>query len=103
MKTTFGCILAMAVNAFAQAPNPDIHYSLGPASLAQEGVPKGALRGPFSLPSTAYPGTAHTYFIYVPAQYDPSVPASLMVFNDGQAMMAPEGDVRAQNVMDNLI
>jgi enterochelin esterase family protein len=26
-----------------------------------------------------------------------------MVFNDGQAFMAPEGDVRAQNVMDNLI
>ena len=26
-----------------------------------------------------------------------------MIFNDGQAMMAPEGDVRAQNVLDNLI
>lgn len=31
------------------------------------------------------------------------MPASLMVFNDGQAFMAPEGDLRAQNVMDNLI
>jgi enterochelin esterase family protein len=26
-----------------------------------------------------------------------------MIFNDGQAYMAPEGDARAQNVMDNLI
>jgi len=26
-----------------------------------------------------------------------------MIFNDGQAFMAPEGDARAQNVMDNLI
>jgi enterochelin esterase family protein len=26
-----------------------------------------------------------------------------MVFNDGQAFMAPEGDLRAPNVMDNLI
>jgi enterochelin esterase family protein len=26
-----------------------------------------------------------------------------MIFNDGQAMMAPNGDVRAQNVLDNLI
>jgi enterochelin esterase-like enzyme len=26
-----------------------------------------------------------------------------MIFNDGQAFMAPDGDVRAQNVMDNLI
>jgi enterochelin esterase family protein len=39
----------------------------------------------------------------VPAQYDPSVSASLMIYNDGQAFMAPEGDVRAQIVMDNLI
>ena len=39
----------------------------------------------------------------MPAQYDASVPASLMIYNDGQAFMAPEGDVRAQFVMDNLI
>jgi enterochelin esterase family protein len=26
-----------------------------------------------------------------------------MIFNDGQAFMNPEGDIRAQNVMDNLI
>jgi enterochelin esterase family protein len=26
-----------------------------------------------------------------------------MIFNDGQAFMDPAGDVRAQNVMDNLI
>jgi enterochelin esterase-like enzyme len=89
--------------AQAPAPNPDVHYQLGPDSLAQEGVPKGQIRGPFTLPSQAYPGTSHTYFVYVPAQYDPAVPASLMIFNDGQALMASEGDVRAQNVMDNLI
>ena len=87
----------------AQTPNPDIHYQLGPDSLAQEGVPKGEIRGPFTLPSKAYPGTQHTYWVYVPAQYDPAVPASLMIFNDGQAFKAPEADARAQNVMDNLI
>jgi enterochelin esterase-like enzyme len=86
-----------------QAPNPDMHYQLGPDSLPQEGVPKGEIRGPYTLPSNAYPGTQHTYWIYVPAQYDPAVPASLMIFNDGQAFMAEEGDARAQNVMDNLI
>jgi enterochelin esterase family protein len=26
-----------------------------------------------------------------------------MIYNDGQAFMNPDGDVRAQNVMDNLI
>jgi len=87
----------------AQTPNPDIHYQLGPDSLSQEGVPKGEIRGPFTLPSKAYPGTQHTYWVYVPAQYDPAVPASLMIFNDGQAFKAPEADARAQNVMDNLI
>jgi enterochelin esterase family protein len=66
-------------------------------------VPKGEIKGPFTLPSQAYPGTQHTYWIYVPAQYDASVPAGLMIFNDGQAFMNPEGDMRAQNVMDNLI
>ena len=104
MKRAFAiAVTAIAMAANAQVPNPDIHYQLGPDSLPLEGVPKGEIRGPFTLPSKAYPGTSHTYWVYVPAQYDPAIPASLMVFNDGQAFMAPEGDVRAQNVMDNLI
>jgi enterochelin esterase family protein len=89
--------------AMAEIPNTDIHYALAPDALVQDGVPKGEIRGPFTLPSAAYPGTQHTYWIYVPAQYDPATPASLMIYNDGQAFMAPEGDVRAQVVMDNLI
>jgi enterochelin esterase family protein len=87
----------------AQIPDPDAYYHLGPDSLPQEGVPKGEIRGPFTLPSNAYPGTQHTYWVYVPAQYDSATPASLMIYNDGQAFMNPEGDMRAQNVMDNLI
>ena len=87
-----------------QAPNPDAHYQLGPDSSPREGVAKGEVRGPFTLPSQAYPGTQHTYWVYVPAQYDPAVPASLMIFNDGQAFKNPvEGDLRAPTVLDNLI
>jgi enterochelin esterase family protein len=41
--------------------------------------------------------------VYVPAQYDPAVPASLMIFQDGQAFKAEDGDIHAQHVMDNLI
>ena len=93
--------LATGTTAIAQPPqpgiNPDMFYHLGPDSLEQEGVPKGKINGPFTLPSQAYPGTSHTYWVYVPAQYDASTPASLMIFNDGQAFMAPEGDARAQN------
>lgn len=88
---------------WAQAPNTDIYYKLGPDSMAQEGVPKGVIKGPFNLPSEAYPGTSHTYSVYVPAQYDAAVPTALMVWQDGPAMMAPEGDARVQNVLDNLI
>jgi enterochelin esterase-like enzyme len=86
-----------------QAPNPDSAYQLGPDSSPREGVARGDVRGPFTLPSQAYPGTQHTYWVYVPAQYDASVPASLMIFNDGQAFKNLEADIRAPNVLDNLI
>ena len=60
-----------------QGPSPNTQYRLGPDSMPQDGVPKGEIRGPFTLPSQAYPGTQHTYWVYVPAQYDPATPASL--------------------------
>src|SRR5919205_182482 len=84
-------------------PDTNIYYKFSPDAIEQDGVPKGEINGPFTLPSQAYPGTQHTYWVYVPAQYDPATPASLMIYNDGQAFMAPEGDIRAQVVMDNLI
>jgi enterochelin esterase-like enzyme len=89
-----------------QPPGPDVneHYTLGPDSQPRAGVPKGELRGPFTLlNSPSYPGTQHTYWIHVPAQYDPAVPASLMVFQDGQALINPTGQLLAFNVLDNLI
>ncbi len=94
---------ALAGQPPAGAPDPDRLYKLGPDSMEQEGVPKGEVKGPFTLPSQAYAGTQHTYWVYVPAQYDASVPASLMIFNDGQAFLNAEGDIRARNVFDNLI
>ena len=96
-------IAGSALIAHAQTPNPDSQYRLGPDSLSQTDVPKGEIKGPFTLPSKVYAGTQHTYWVYVPAQYDPKVPASLMVFQDGQAFKHEQGDMRAQNVMDNLI
>src|SRR6266496_6446482 len=84
-------------------PNPNSQYRLGPDSLPQDGVPKGEIRGPFTLPSFVYPGTQHTYWVYVPTQYDPAIPVALMVYQDGQAFKDENGDVRAHNVMDNLI
>ncbi|HYP08312.1 MAG TPA: alpha/beta hydrolase-fold protein [Bryobacteraceae bacterium] len=96
---------AAAANRSQRPPQPDtdLHYKLAVDAIPQEGVPKGEIKGPFVIPSQAYPGTQHTYWVYVPAQYDPAVPASLMIYNDGQAFMDPEGNMRAQVVMDNLI
>jgi enterochelin esterase family protein len=98
-----GALCALIGQAATPPANPDLHYQLGPDSLPREGVPKGEVRGPFTLPSEAYPGTQHTYWVYVPAQYDPGVAASLMIFNDGQAFKNMDGDLRAPNVLDNLI
>ena len=91
--------------ASPQQPGQEMNafYQLGPASLSREGVPKGEIRGPFVLPSQAYPGTQHTYWLHVPAQYDPAVPASLMIFQDGQAFKDMDGSIRAPNVLDTLI
>ena len=38
-------------------PNPNSQYRLGPDSMSQPDVPKGEIRGPYTLPSNAYPGT----------------------------------------------
>jgi enterochelin esterase family protein len=104
--------LVLAGAAFTQTPtpppmppgpNPNSQYRLGPDSMPQEGVPKGEIRGPYHIQSQAYPGTQHTYWVYVPAQYDPAVPAALMIYQDGQAFKDEAGDMHAQYVMDNLI
>lgn len=84
-------------------PRMDAYYRLGPDSQPQPGVPRGRILGPSYLPSSVFPGVQHTYFVYVPAQYDPARPTPIMIFNDGQAMMAEPGDVQAQDVLDNLI
>jgi enterochelin esterase family protein len=102
--------LAAGTNPIAQArggrgtPNSnDVFYTLGPDSKPRDGVPKGKLTEAKVIPSSVFPGTQHTYWVYVPAQYDPAQPTAVMVFNDGQAMKAEPGDVQAHNVLDNLI
>ena len=84
-------------------PLNDAYYKLGPDSLPMDGVPKGKFAEARIIPSQVFPGTQHTYIVYVPAQYDPSQPTALMIFNDGQAMMAEPGSVQGHNVLDNLI
>jgi enterochelin esterase-like enzyme len=84
-------------------PNFDAFYELGPDSQVRRGVPKGKVVGPITLPSTAFPGVDHDYWVYVPAQYDGKTEVSLMVFNDGATYLQADGYYRAVNVLDNLI
>jgi enterochelin esterase family protein len=106
MRITFSlCLAAVLCPAIvcAQREGNDDFFQLGPDSLRQEGVPHGEIHGPVTLPSQIYEGTQHTYWVYVPAQYDPAKPCSLMIFNDGHAFLAEDGSARATNVIDNLL
>lgn len=86
----------------AQEGQPQ-NYQLGVDSLPQEGVPQGKLEGPFLFKSRVFAGTVRKYWMHVPARYEASQPAAVLVFQDGQRALNPRGVVRAPTVMDNLI
>ena len=82
---------------------PDVRYLHGPESSVQAGVPSGTVTEFTWDKSTAYPGTARKFWVHVPAQYDPTEPASLMVFQDGEGFLDPSDEFRGAIVLDNLI
>ncbi len=53
--------------------------------------------------SKIFPGTKRDYWVYVPDQYDANKPACLMVFQDGQAYLKPNGHDRVPERFDALI
>ncbi len=77
--------------------------ALGPLSYIQPGVPSGKLSEKIIHTSKIYDGMKSEFWIYVPAQYDLSKPAALMVFQDGSGYTDREGNNPALNVIDNLI
>ena len=81
-------------------------YELTPDSFPQDGVPSGQLiEATYVCPGTSpfYPGTERSYWVYIPAQYQPTAKAALMVFNDGGGYASPTGHTRVPAVFDNLI
>ena len=80
-----------------------VRYAYGPDSYPQPGVPRGTTVEFEWTASRLFPGTNRRYWVYAPAQYTDSEPASLMVFQDGRMYLDPEGDFRAGVVFDNLI
>jgi enterochelin esterase-like enzyme len=97
-------ILAALLSAVPVAAGmaPD-DYVLGPDSQPQAGVPKGRVEGPLVWKSDVFPNTYRQYWIYVPAQYDASKPAALMVFQDGHKYVDTAAEYRVPVVFDNLI
>jgi enterochelin esterase-like enzyme len=80
-----------------------VRYAYGPDSFRRRGIPEGAIDEFVWDSSRVFPGTTRRVRVYVPAQYAPSEPASLMVFQDGASNLDPAGAVRAPIVFDNLI
>jgi gluconolactonase len=93
-------LLALAVLVTATLVHA-ADYPLGPDSQPQGGVPKGSVVKYELKPGTFYPGTPHTYSIYVPAQYDIAKPTPFMIFLDGSVFLIDK--VRVPVVFDNLI
>ena len=78
-------------------------YVLGPDSQPHPGVPKGTVTKYTWDQSKAYPGTTRSYWVYVPAQYDASKPACVMIFQDGAGLVSDTSAWRVPIVFDNLI
>jgi gluconolactonase len=76
-------------------------YVLGPDSKAQAGVAQGSVTKYELKPGRFYPGTPHTYSVYVPAQYDAAKPTPFMIFLDGSGFLNDKE--QAPIVFDNLI
>lgn len=93
-------LVATLIAGSAQAG--DEVYKLGPDSEIQDGVPQGKVTQ-HVWRSKVFPDTIRRYWTYVPAQYDGSSPAAVMVFQDGHTYVDPNGQFRATVVMDNLI
>jgi enterochelin esterase-like enzyme len=85
------------------ADQSDVRYAHGPDSYRQPDVPIGQTIELGWDDSIIYPGTSRRYRVHLPAQYEPSQPASLIVFLDGRWYLDPEGAVRGAIVLDNLI
>lgn len=92
-----------AVRPKRREPKPEVRYSLTADSLKQDDVPQGKLEGPFLFQSKIIENTIRRYWVFVPAQYDPAQPACVLVFQDGARATNPDGVLRVQNVLENLI
>jgi enterochelin esterase-like enzyme len=77
--------------------------AFGDLSYPMPGVKAGTLSAKQTIVSKIFPGMKSDYWIYVPAGYDPHVPAALMVFQDGGLALSRDSGIRLLAVVDNLV
>lgn len=97
-----GCVLLMAL-VVAASYAAEEKYPVLPDSQRQEGVPQGKVIKQEPWKSKIFEGTIRDWWLYVPAQYDGSTPAAVMVFQDGHTYVNEKGDQKVPIVFDNLI
>ena len=86
------------IDRFAAALTVDEPYA---APAVADSVAAGRLVAGRHRSTLVYPGVERAYTLYIPAQYDGSVEAGLMVFQDGGRYLGPEAN--AARVLDALI
>ncbi len=97
-------VLLMLVILFVACPLRAQDLLSDPAvRQVQPGIPVGKVTQGVFATSREYPGTTREFRVYVPAQYQESQPANLMVFMDGKNYAKPDGEFRVPIVFDNLI
>ncbi len=97
------CQLLLAVMTLAFSLSAAEDYKLGPDSEEQAGVAKGNVTEYKLTDSKVFPGTARSYWIYLPPNFSAETEYPLMVFFDGGGCVQPKGQYRAPIVFDNLI
>ena len=102
LRIAFWMSLAIFVSRAVSAMGAE-NYQLGPDSQCQEGVPRGTVTPHQWAASKVFPGTHRDYWVYIPAGYDGSKPAAVMVFQDGRGYVDEQGGFRVPIVFDNLI
>lgn len=75
-----------------------------PDSYPKPGVPKGKLSEKHTIVSKIYDGMKADYWVYASPGVDPNVPAPLMVWQDGQGLIAGDlSRMRLFTVTENLV
>jgi enterochelin esterase-like enzyme len=74
-----------------------------PDSYAKPGVPRGKVSEKLTIVSKLYDGMKSDYWVYASSGVDPSVPAPLMVWQDGQGLIGDYSRIRLFTVTENLI